>query len=197
MNDTSLDKLFADARAAMRQQVQRRKAAVPTPQELSAEERLRKELAPIANWTAVRAVTLVHQETTTLLGTFTEYHHPKVPGARRLVREYEQLPSTSVEYVTGQWSLETPLPPHASHIWHQSREAMIDVVLGKMHLSSPFVRLSAWFGEGRLERVLLRDDTVFTHPAQATECVILPAGTDVLNELSTRTLDHLMTTLSA
>jgi hypothetical protein len=191
-DNTELDRLFAEARAAMRAEVKVRKARVPTEREVSAEERLRAELAPLENWTPRRSIALVHQETVTLLGTFTEYVHDKAPGARRLVRDFEAPAPSVTEYVLGQWDLRIPeQPPTRHHIWHQTIPVLMNCVLGRMHMSGEMVSLSAVFGEGRLDRVELREPAVFTSPRQP-ECLILPVGTDILPEMSRSSIDNLM-----
>ena len=192
MTDT-LDDLFREARAAMRQKVAKRRVRehVPTEKELSAEERLRKELGPLENWQRKRAIALVHRETRTLIGTFVEYLHPKVPGARRLVREYEELPAEATEEVVGDWCHQPEQPPRRRHIWHETRLVVMDCVLGKMHVAFTSASLRACFGEGSLDRVELMHDMTFSSPRQP-EFIILPAGTNILPEMSQSSIDHLL-----
>ena len=190
-NELELDRLFAEARAAMRHEVKVRKARVPTQVQLSAEERLRAELAPLENWVKQRGIALVHQETRTLIGTFIEYTHPKAPGARRLVREYHELPVEATEEVAGEWVHVPPQPPAKHHIWHASRPVLMDCVLGRMHVSKANVELLARFGEGSLDRVELQNDTTFISPT-TPEIVILAAGTNILPEMSQSSINNLL-----
>lgn len=197
MTDSTLDDLFREARQAMRQEMKarQRRPREPSPAELSADERLRRELGPIENWERVRSVALVHQETATLLGKFVEYRHVKAPGARRLVREITELPVTETEFVTGKWELRLPeQPPVRAHIWQRTLPACLDLVLYPMHVSAPCVCVLAAFGEGRLDRVELVEETTFTSPTRP-ELFILPPGTNILPELSQASIKALLTQL--
>jgi hypothetical protein len=190
-DNADLDRLFAEARAAMRAEMKVKKARVPSAAEVTAEERLRAELAPLENWQRVRGIALVHRETHTLIGTFTEYRHPKAPGARRLVREYHEQPPEAVEEVTGCWEHKPEQPPVRSPRWHQSLSTQMDCVLGKLHMSAPNVCLRAVFGEGRLDRVELVERTMFNSP-RVPELLELPAGVNILPEMSQSSIDNLM-----
>ena len=82
LSSLSLDELFKEARAAMRRQ-KAVDAAKPKAVK-STEPTLEVNLH--SNWVAQRSLALVHQETSTLLGTFVEYTNKHFHGAPRPVQ---------------------------------------------------------------------------------------------------------------
>jgi hypothetical protein len=197
LSSLSLDDLFKEARQALGKQ--RAAAAAPAKQRRATNE------APevpshhnLANWTKTRGVALIHQETRTVIGNFTEYAHKALPGARRLVREVEVLPFTTVEYVTGVWG-ERPVEPVATpRLWKCRRETQLDVVLKDMHVAAESVAVVASFGEGVLDRVELSDTVTFHSPftlgVDPSFC-ILPLGTNILPEMGAGSIKQLLTQL--
>jgi hypothetical protein len=192
LDSLSLDDLFKEARAALRKQ--RAKTVAPKEEAPSA-----PAFSNLANWTKTRGVALIHQETRTVIGNFTEYTHKALPGARRLVRETELLPVTTVEYVTGVWGNPEPVEPTASpRLWKTSSTAPVDLVLQTLRVSAACVGVEAHFGEGVLERVTLKHDTQFySAPTSGTPgtFLLLPAGTDIFHELGVHTLKAILTYL--
>jgi hypothetical protein len=201
LSSLSLDELFKEARQALGKQ--RAAAVAPSKQRrATAETPEVPSSCNLANWTRTRGVTLIHQETRTVLGNFTEYTHNALPGARRLLREVEVLPFTAVEYVTGVWG-ERPAEPVATpRLWKCQREAQLDIVFKEMGVSAPFVEVTAYFGEGVLERVTLVDEITFYGAPKASAAehpmpsfCILPAGTNILPEMSAGSIKYLLTQL--
>lgn len=170
----SLDDLFRDAKAAYREMA-KAKAKQPLPV-IDPLEIWRNP----ANWTRMRGVALIHEETQTLLGNFTEYVHRTVKDARRLVRETPGLPPDSTEFVQGNWSsfLTTPtMPKQAQHV---SYAATLDLELSSLGAKAPRIPILAYFDGERLARVELTERTIF---AVQDHFIYLPKGTNVLAEL--------------
>ena len=197
LSSLSLDELFKEARQALGEL--RAQVAAPGKHRRTTDE-APKDFSHhnLANWTKTRGVTLICQETRTVLGNFTEYTHKALPGARRLIREVEVLPFTTVEYVTGVWG-ERPVEPVATpRLWKCRRQEQLDIVLTEMGVASVLVGVVAFFGEGQLERVELVDETTFygAHKASTSPSFcILPAGTNILPEMSAGSIKHLLTQL--
>lgn len=176
MSEISLDDLFREARAAVRLAAKQPKQAEPLP--LGVYENP-------ANWKPTRGIALIHAETQTLLGNFTEYMHRSVVGARRLVRESPGLPVVATETISGDWHLarETPIAPKRA--WHTELNALTSLTLTHLRVCAPDVPVRACFDEGRLVRLELHQRTLFSQlPGAAAALLFLPADTDVLNELA-------------
>lgn len=190
LSSLSLDELFKEARAAMRRQKavdaakpKAVKSTEPTP-----------EVNLHSNWVAQRSLALVHQETSTLLGTFVEYTNKHFPGARRLVREFSELPVLSSEYVTGVWG--GPVAPEVQapkRPWNTTRTLTVDLVLRDLHVSAAKVLVTAYYGEGTLDAVELAEATTFASPPGAIPFSLfnLPAQTNVLAELSIHSINSI------
>ena len=190
LSSLSLDELFKEARAAMRRQ-KAVDAAKPRAVK-STEPTLEVNLH--SNWVAQRSLALVHQETSTLLGTFVEYTNKHFPGARRLVREFTELPVLSSEYVTGVWG--GPIAPEAQapkRPWNCARTVVVDLVLKGLHVSAAKVRVTAYYGEGTLDAVELAEAATFASPPNTVPFSLfnLPAGTNVLAELSIHSINSI------
>lgn len=190
LSSLSLDELFKEARAAMRRQ-KAVDAAKPRAVK-STEPRLEVNLH--SNWVAQRSLALVHQETSTLLGTFVEYTNKHFPGARRLVREFTELPVLSSEYVTGVWG--GPIAPEVQapkRPWNTTRTLTVDLVLRDLHVSAAKVLVTAYYGEGTLDAVELAEATTFASPPGAIPFSLfnLPAQTNVLAELSIHSINSI------
>jgi hypothetical protein len=188
LSSLSLDELFKEARSAMQRQQERR----------AAEPKERRQTEPTleinlhSNWVAQRSLALVHQETKRLLGTFTEYTNKHFPGARRLVREFTEIPTQTSEYVTGVWGAPSFEPVSSGkRPWNTSRTMEMDLVLRDLHVSAAKVLVAAYYGEGTLDAVELVEATTFASPPGAIPFSFfnLPAGTNVLPELSIKTIN--------
>ena len=190
LSSLSLDELFKEARAAMRKQ---KELEATTPKKAKTVEPT-LEINLHSNWVAQRSLALVHQETSTLLGTFTEYTNKYFPGARRLVREFSELPVLSSEYVTGVWG--GPVAPEVQapkRPWNTTRTVIVDLVLRDLHVSAAKVLVTAYYGEGTLDAVELAEATTFASPPGAIPFSLfnLPAQTNVLAELSIHSINSI------
>jgi hypothetical protein len=140
------------------------------------------------NWEATCGVTLVHQDTGSVLGVFQEYRHRRDRSARKLVRAQAPLLATKVEVVSGPaWTyLEAEIPKPSSAETH--REILLDSLpleaLG-VALSSP-AALRVCFLWGGIVRVELLEDLVF-HSPDSKVILSFGKGTNILPSLDLQT----------
>jgi len=182
----SLDELYRQARIAVRAEEAAKRAAKKKGLTVEANEDKIGLYKNPANWKATRGIALIHEETKTLLGNFTEYRHRTDPSARRLVKESPMLPlQAGVEYVSGSWWLppdETPKPRRA---WQTKLEATLTISLYTLRVYAPEIEVIAHFGVGQLDRVELTQETLFAQtPGTAAQMIYLAAGTNILPLMS-------------
>lgn len=136
------------------------------------------------NWALRSQVQLIHVDGTvhTLVGLFDELVHTYIPGCRRLTATTtanEALPR-KVEEVKGEhW-----LPGHTLSFKRQPSERTLELVADLVldmgqHLRSEAVLCTASLVGGGLQRLCLRQDTLFEGNTPRT-VLALPAGLDVL-----------------
>ena len=111
-DEIDLDDLYREAKAAVRLEAETRvakaKATVRRPGEPKAREGAKLWSDP-DNWNRGKNVALLHRETQTLLGVFSEWTHVSEPDCRRLVREEAELPVHCIEEVSGDWGWKGPV----------------------------------------------------------------------------------------
>ena len=189
--DTSLDDLFKEARAAFRKDkivTAKRKAAEP-----EADPDTQGLYRNPANWIKGRSIALIHSETQTLLGNFAEYNHRTVADARRLVREATSSQADCVEYVSGDWWMIPQEAPKARRLWKESKLLTLPFAhLTHLGVSAQSVSVYAVFGEGCLDRVDLAGPTIF---GGGSSLLTLPAGVDIMRELTPITITQILTKL--
>jgi hypothetical protein len=140
------------------------------------------------NWIFCSQVQLVHVEGSvhTLIGLFDELVHCSVPKCRRLVAATDMKEGAPfhVEQVEGEhW-----LPRQAWNLRHTPTERKIEILLNLeldmgQSLTAEAVLCEAWLVGGGLQRLCLREDTVFEGNAPRT-ILSLPQGLDVLEGMS-------------
>lgn len=172
------------------------RAHIQTERKAKAAAQLRKTAAPEAqstqslyldpkNWTRTRGVALIHEETETLLGNFSEYLHNSVPSCRKLVREETPISVTATERVAGSWWLGVERRPEPKQVWHEARPCIIHLHLDKLFVHSPICELTVHLSYGSIARVELTLDTQFAaEEGQGEQLLFLPAGTNVLEVMS-------------
>jgi len=187
MTDFSdLDDLYAEAKAAVRASPPK---AAKTPLEPEDYGLYRN----LANWTKGRGIALIHAETETLLGHFTEYTHKTDHSARRLVREAEAAPVSAVEYILGDWWLLPEEVPQPKRLWKQTKLVTIPFVkLLGLGVHAHDVAVYAAFGEGRLERLDLAAPTFF---GGGSSIVTLAVGVDIRREVAPAVIEEILTQL--
>ncbi len=133
------------------------------------------------NWTRTRGIALVHEESNTVLGNFSEYLHKTVPGARRLVREESPISVSATERVDGSWWLGEDRKPEPPRPWHEKRIGFIHMHLSALGVHSPACEVLVFLSYGSMERVELAIDTQFAQEdGKNPELLMLAAGTNVL-----------------
>lgn len=176
----SLDELFSEARAHVRVEAaeakrkQERKAVDPQkarPQALYADP---------ANWTRTRGVALIHSESRTLLGNFSEYVHISIPDCRRLVREESPISVSSIEEVSGEWGWTGPVKEYHQDSSLSVRELVLSVCLTAPEVNAIAALRVHLQGAGIL-RVELAEDT---HFGSLDQFLALPADTNILPVLA-------------
>jgi hypothetical protein len=133
----------------------------------------------------VRGVALIHEETETLLGNFSEYTHNSVASCRKLVREDSLIPVSAAERVSGSWWLGADRRPEPKQVWHEQRPCIIHLHLDKLMVHSPICELTVHLSYGSIARVELTLDTTFAaEDGKQEQLLYLPAGTNVLEVMS-------------
>lgn len=99
MSDLTLDELFATATAEYKKTLTG-KGAKPAPSIAP---------TPATQWQRGFNIRLMHRETNTVLGDFSEWR--QADGSRKLVREPDNsLPIHKIEWMSGYWGARTPIP---------------------------------------------------------------------------------------
>ena len=137
------------------------------------------------NWTRTRGIALIHAETQTLLGNFDEFIHNSVPNCRRLLRSERPCLVAATEQVSGNWWLGVDRRPEPKQVWHERRPAILHLHLDKLKVHSPACEVVACLSYGGIARVELAADTTFAQEdGKQEQLLFLPAGTNVLGEMS-------------
>lgn len=180
-----LEDLYTDALLNAAQKP-RRKADPSIKDALaSSTKRMREVFSLPENWERKRGLALLHEETGTLLGNYSEYVHRTVPGCRRLVHEHAPIPIDGIERVPGSWWLgERKDYVKASVSWTETRQAMLDVQLPELGVAYPLAELVVGLYLGGIMRVELAADTQFASPTGGL-LLTLPKGTNILECMST------------
>lgn len=181
--DPDVEALFNEATARARQAIKAKRTAPPKPGEAEKQATQALYLDP-ANWERKRGIALIHEETETVLGNFSEYVHRSVPGCRKLVREESPIAVSARELVSGSWWLED-IKPEPRQVWHEQRTAFVHLFLDKLRVHSPACEVVVHLSYGSLARVELALETQFAQQAgDAAQLLTLPAGANVLEVMS-------------
>lgn len=184
--DDPLEDLYTEA-LLYRQTKKRVRGADPALADaLDATARRMKEVFSLPeNWQRTRGIALVHEESHTLLGNYSEYVHRSVKHCRRLVREHSPIAVDGTELVKGYWWLGERRPfVDASMKWNVEREALVDVHLPELGVAHPVTELRVGLYLGGIMRVELAADTQFASPG-GEMLLQLPKGTNLLECMST------------
>lgn len=179
-----LEQLLCEALIAQTPKVTRRTAE----QKLSrgdfkaAEKALHELFADPLNWNRIGGVALIHQDTDTLLGNFSEYKHNST-SAKKFVRETQLLAVQRTEYVSGPWWIEQISKKADPARWIETRDAVVDVVLPSLSLAAFTVPLTVRLEFGGIARAELKEATRFVS-ANADIVLWIPGGINVLEAMS-------------
>lgn len=137
------------------------------------------------NWERTKGIALIHADSQTLLGNYSEYVHRTVPNCRRLVRESNPISISATETVEGSWWLDDTRRPEPQQEWHVRRPAIIHLHLQALGVHSPACEVIACLSYGGLTRVELVEKTQLAQEhGKQEQHLFLPAGTNVLGEMS-------------
>jgi len=136
------------------------------------------------NWRRTRGIALIHAETETLLGNFSEYLHISVAGARKLIREETPIAIAATERVSGDWWITRKEEVVAAESWHRTALAVIDLALPSLLVHSPATPVKVLISYGGIARVELEVETQFVQTEGAEQLLTLPAGVNVLPVMS-------------
>tara|TARA_R110000868_G_scaffold354740_1_gene616030 strand:+ start:37 stop:612 length:576 start_codon:yes stop_codon:yes gene_type:complete len=174
-----LDALFHEAKVAfhkMNAAKVKAKSEPPKPQEINT------LFTDPANWTRGRGIALIHQETDTLLGNFSEWHHRT--GARSLRPETLPISVSATEYVSGGWWVAEPEAPRARSADFTKQELTLPLELDRMGVYALSATVCVWTAPtGGFARVELIAETLFAGKTNG-ELLWLPAGTNILPAMS-------------
>ena len=182
---TSLEELFGEAMTTLRAEraVKAKTPKKQRPPDLPVEpERL---YTNPENWTRKRGLALIHEETQTLLGNFSEYVH-KDGTSRKLLREDGVLVVEATETVSGDWWIgqgreEIAAPEH----WHTQRQVVCSIELPELGVHSPACPLIVWLSYGHMARITLEFETMLAQrESQRDQLLFLPAGVNILSLMS-------------
>lgn len=181
----SLDAIFSVAKAHIRNEATAKAKAVirktAEPQAASTQALF----SDMENYTHTRGVALIHKETQTLLGNFSEYVHKTVAGCRKLVREEVPIAVSASEEVEGSWWLGAERKVEKRSEWHEKRPAIIHLHLDKLQVHSPAVEVVVHLSYGGIARVELAVETQFAHEVESDPTMLwLPSGCNVLEVMS-------------
>lgn len=152
----------------------------------AAAKRVREYFTNPENWHMTRHVTLIHKESQTLLGNFTEYRHNQQKDCRKLLRCEQPAVVDAIEEVEGDNWHNLPMigGTDSGTLVAEDREIIIDIHLPEMdHVFAPAVLVTVRLEQGGIRRVELMDETRFFDKAKRVQ-LILPAGIDVLEGMS-------------
>lgn len=131
------------------------------------------------NWTRTKGIALVHKETQSIIGNFSEYTHNKLPGVRKLLREEAPIAVSATEIVEGSWWLGEGRKPEPKQVWHEQRHCIIHLYLEELRVHSPVCEVTAHLSYGAIARVELSLDTQFAQTEGKEQMLFLPAGTNI------------------
>ena len=182
----SLEQLVNEAVAAAKLDIkQKRLKQLKHAQEAPGAKDVRQIYQNPDNWERTRGIALIHADTQTLLGNYSEYVHKTVPNCRRLVREANPISVSASETVEGSWWMDDNRRPEPQQEWHVRRPAIIHLHLKELGVHSPACEVIACLSYGGLTRVELATDTQLAQESGKQEQMLfLPAGTNVLGEMS-------------
>jgi hypothetical protein len=155
---------------------------------LSAEESSKQVYLNPSNWNRTRGIALIHAETNTCLGNYSEFIHLKVKDCRKLLREETPIEVNGVEFVTGSWWLPAEVKPEPAQVWHQRIPAIIHLHLSELKVHAPAVPVIVCKSYGNIARCELVEETRFAQWEEEGKSgnilLYLPKGTNVYEVMS-------------
>lgn len=139
-----------------------------------------------AMWRAGEAITLLHDETSTLLGVFIEWRHTRDASARKLLPPTGPCIPSRVERYTGTWLpvgivAEDIRAIDGHHGGIERATCILPLSLDSLGVHSPLVEVEVTLQDTYLLRATLATPTQFIHlPGRGDQLLDLPAGTNIL-----------------
>lgn len=184
---TPLEDLFNEAvlASAARNKKQPRQADPSLRQSLDAAAKKMRELYTLPeNWERKRGVALIDDESSVLVGNFSEYHHRSIPNTKKWLREHLPIAIDATERVRGYLGARVEERLGGKISWTENHLVVVDVMLSEFMVECPQVRLSVYTRLGVIVRADLEVETQFASVSGET-LLLLPAGTDILDALGT------------
>lgn len=181
---SSLDDLFEEAQTAATLAAPAKKRSTASTEAASPSTLY----SDPANWLPKRKLGLIHRETQTYLGTFQEWRHSSVPDARKLTRIEELGLVEGTEEVSG------PAYQHYEVINQPVTDRiklLITAELSFPRVSAIDAQVIIFCCSGGYNRVELALRTAFTEHSEANEIFELPAGTNILPQLTHSTKEYI------
>ena len=178
-----LEELFLEATLTRKTKKAPRMSDPALRHALDATAKKMKELYTLPeNWERKRGIALIDRETHSLVGNYSEYVHRSIPTTRKLIREHGPIPIDATEQVSGYLgeALERRL---RGNTWESEHRIVADIWLDELMIGMPNAELTVKTRLGVLVRVELSYDAQLAS-ASGNTIMTLPAGTDVLNHLS-------------
>ena len=141
-----------------------------------------------ANWLPKRKLGLIHRETQTYLGTFQEWRHCSVADARKLTRIEELGLVEGTEEVSGSayQHYEVLNQPVTDRI-----QLLVTAELAFPRVTALDAQVIVFCCSGGYNRVELALRTAFTEDDEANEIFELPAGINILPQLTHSTKEQI------
>lgn len=178
-----LEELLAEAMIHQTPAKKRKHSSHLGPDLRKIEGRLREVFSNPDNWERTRGIALMHTETNTLLGNFSEYIHKTVANCRKLVRETTPLLIEGNEWVSGPQWVEWSREAKAAERWHETVEMIADLHLPAFGVRAAAVQVDVTISFGGISRVELHEMTQFMSDDRHT-AIRFPKHLNVLEELS-------------
>lgn len=188
-HNPTLDDLFAEAAQNIRREQrqanlrprQARRTELPDPALIESAALFTNP----DNWISTRALTLIHEETGTVLGNFKEFLHISELNCRKLLRTDEPVCVAGTEAVAGDWWIAEHHAIADVESWHEKRTLILPLVLGKLGVHAPLCEVIVHLAYGNTARVELATDTQFAQiEGQPEQLLWLRAGVNVLLVMS-------------
>ena len=189
---TDLEDLFTDAQLAQAaKNPKTRRVADPSVRNAldAAAKKMRELYTNPENWQRTRGIALIDKSTQTLVGNFSEYTHKTIAHTRKLLREHTPIAIDATETVDGYLG-EAFEQRYRGISWEREVEVTSEIWLDELMIGAPRVTLNLKIRLGAVLRADLKADTQFASASGQT-VLLLPAGTNVLDHLSTDTKTHL------
>lgn len=176
----SLDDLFAEAKEVVAERVAARISLKAATKVI----KLNRETYSLPeNWERRRGIALIHEESSSLIGNYSEWFHKRIPGCRKLVREDTPIAIDHTERIKG-WEHLGEIKEHLieAQRWTSERKVLMELTLAELGVHAEMVELKVCLSFGGIVRVELMDHTTFSSLDGRT-ILTIPRGVNVLETM--------------